>query len=51
MKVFVEKVLRVQPEVKKLFLLVRAGDATSAHQRVQTEVQLLKGVSSFFFVH
>ncbi|URE32457.1 fatty acyl-CoA reductase [Musa troglodytarum] len=36
-KIFVEKVLRVQPEVKKLFLLVRAGDATSANQRVQTE--------------
>ncbi|URE25038.1 fatty acyl-CoA reductase [Musa troglodytarum] len=31
-KIFVEKVLRVQPEVKKLFLLVRAGDATSANQ-------------------
>ncbi|THU48431.1 hypothetical protein C4D60_Mb09t26170 [Musa balbisiana] len=41
MKVFVEKVLRVQPEVKKLFLLVRAGDAESANRRVQTEVQLL----------
>ncbi|RWW64947.1 hypothetical protein BHE74_00027775 [Ensete ventricosum] len=38
MKVFVEKVLRVQPEVKKLFLLVRAGDAASANQRVQTEI-------------
>ncbi|RWV85064.1 hypothetical protein BHE74_00042999, partial [Ensete ventricosum] len=37
-KIFVEKVLRVQPEVKKLFLLVRAGDAASANQRVQTEV-------------
>ncbi|URE23005.1 fatty acyl-CoA reductase [Musa troglodytarum] len=37
-KIFVEKVLRVQPEVKKLFLLVRAGDATSANQRVQTEI-------------
>ncbi|CAL9130176.1 unnamed protein product [Musa textilis] len=37
-KIFVEKVLRVQPEVKKLFLLVRAGDAASANRRVQTEI-------------
>ncbi|RRT51936.1 hypothetical protein B296_00027030 [Ensete ventricosum] len=51
-KIFVEKVLRVQPEVKKLFLLVRAGDAASANQRVQTEVQLLfKRIFSCFFVH
>ncbi|THU48434.1 hypothetical protein C4D60_Mb09t26200 [Musa balbisiana] len=35
---FVEKVLRVQPEVKRLFLLVRAADAASANQRVQTEI-------------
>nr|XP_010943712.1 probable fatty acyl-CoA reductase 4 [Elaeis guineensis] len=37
-KIFVEKVLRVQPNVKKLFLLVRAIDTTSAMHRVQTEV-------------
>ncbi|CAL9090668.1 unnamed protein product [Musa acuminata var. zebrina] len=37
-KIFVEKVLRVQPEVKRLFLLVRAADAASANQRVQTEI-------------
>uniref|UniRef100_A0A1D1XLR3 Fatty acyl-CoA reductase n=1 Tax=Anthurium amnicola TaxID=1678845 RepID=A0A1D1XLR3_9ARAE len=37
-KVFVEKVLRVQPEVKKLFLLVRATDAKSAAQRLHSEV-------------
>ncbi|XP_008801227.1 probable fatty acyl-CoA reductase 4 [Phoenix dactylifera] len=37
-KIFVEKVLRVQPNVKKLFLLVRAVDNTSAMRRVQTEV-------------
>ncbi|RWV77501.1 hypothetical protein GW17_00061655, partial [Ensete ventricosum] len=34
---FVEKVMRVQPDVKTLFLLVRAADASSAVQRVQSE--------------
>lgn len=38
--VLVEKILRVQPEVKKIYLLVRAVDAQSAHQRVQDEVHL-----------
>uniref|UniRef100_A0A0A9BQ28 Fatty acyl-CoA reductase n=1 Tax=Arundo donax TaxID=35708 RepID=A0A0A9BQ28_ARUDO len=37
-KVLVEKILRVQPNVKKLFLLVRAIDVESAKQRVKTEV-------------
>lgn len=37
-KILVEKILRVQPEVKKIYLLVRAVDAQSAHQRVQDEV-------------
>lgn len=37
-KVLVEKILRVQPDVKKLFLLVRAADDESAKQRVETEV-------------
>ncbi|KAI0531143.1 hypothetical protein KFK09_000695 [Dendrobium nobile] len=37
-KIFVEKVLRVQPNVKKLFLLVRAGDAKLAAERMQNEV-------------
>ncbi|MQL76106.1 hypothetical protein Taro_008492 [Colocasia esculenta] len=37
-KLFVEKVLRVQPDVKKLFLLVRAADAKSAAQRLHNEV-------------
>lgn len=36
-KIFVEKILRVQPNVKKLFLLVRATDAKSALQRFNTE--------------
>ncbi|PWA43942.1 NAD(P)-binding domain, Fatty acyl-CoA reductase [Artemisia annua] len=36
--VFVEKILRVQPHVKKLYLLVRANDAESALQRFYTEV-------------
>ncbi|KAF7103009.1 hypothetical protein CFC21_104052 [Triticum aestivum] len=37
-KVLVEKILRVQPDVKKLFLLVRAPDVESAKLRIQTEV-------------
>lgn len=36
-KIFVEKILRVQPNVKKLYLLVRAPDAKSALQRFNTE--------------
>nr|XP_043634375.1 fatty acyl-CoA reductase 3-like [Erigeron canadensis] len=36
-KIFVEKILRVQPNVKKLYLLVRAADAKSALQRFNTE--------------
>ncbi|KAF2321638.1 hypothetical protein GH714_000803 [Hevea brasiliensis] len=38
MLVFVEKILRVQPNVKKLYLLLRAADGTSASLRFQNEV-------------
>uniref|UniRef100_A0A0R0HJ36 Fatty acyl-CoA reductase n=1 Tax=Glycine max TaxID=3847 RepID=A0A0R0HJ36_SOYBN len=37
-RVFVEKVLRVQPNVKKLYLLLRATDAESASQRLHNEI-------------
>ncbi|XP_010514783.1 PREDICTED: probable fatty acyl-CoA reductase 4 isoform X1 [Camelina sativa] len=37
-KVFVEKILRIQPNVKKLFLLLRAADNESAMQRFRSEV-------------
>ncbi|KAL5697988.1 alcohol-forming fatty acyl-CoA reductase [Ranunculus cassubicifolius] len=37
-KIFVEKVLRVQPNVKKLFLIIRAKDIKSAEKRLQDEV-------------
>ncbi|XP_040995478.1 fatty acyl-CoA reductase 3-like [Juglans microcarpa x Juglans regia] len=37
-KIFVEKVLRVQPNVKKLYLLLRAADAKSATQRFHNEI-------------
>ncbi|XP_040378986.1 fatty acyl-CoA reductase 3-like [Oryza brachyantha] len=33
-KLLVEKMLRVQPEVRKLYLLVRAPDAAAAEQRI-----------------
>nr|POE58917.1 isoform 2 of probable fatty acyl-coa reductase 4 [Quercus suber] len=36
--VFVEKILRVQPNVKMLYLLVRASDSESATQRFHKEV-------------
>ncbi|KAK1409996.1 hypothetical protein QVD17_36528 [Tagetes erecta] len=36
-KIFVEKILRVQPNVKRLYLLVRASDAKSALQRFNKE--------------
>ncbi|WCJ41790.1 Fatty acyl-CoA reductase 3 [Euphorbia peplus] len=37
-KLFIEKILRVQPNVKKLYLLLRASDSTSASQRFHNEV-------------
>ncbi|XP_034688637.1 alcohol-forming fatty acyl-CoA reductase-like [Vitis riparia] len=37
-KIFVEKILRIQPNVKKLFLLLRAADTKSATQRLRNEV-------------
>uniref|UniRef100_A0A0D9ZJE6 Fatty acyl-CoA reductase n=1 Tax=Oryza glumipatula TaxID=40148 RepID=A0A0D9ZJE6_9ORYZ len=37
-QLLVEKILRVQPEVRKLYLLVRAPDAIAAEERVLTEV-------------
>ncbi|CAN4119484.1 unnamed protein product [Withania somnifera] len=37
-KIFVEKILRVQPNVNKLYLLLRAADDKSAMQRFNTEI-------------
>ncbi|CAI8592894.1 unnamed protein product [Vicia faba] len=37
-KIFVEKILRVQPNVKKFYLLLRANDSESAAQRFRTEI-------------
>ncbi|KAJ6671633.1 FATTY ACYL-COA REDUCTASE [Salix viminalis] len=37
-KIFVEKILRVQPKVKKFYLLLRAADAKSAAERLRDEV-------------
>lgn len=39
--VLVEKILRLQPGVKRLYLLVRAADQVSANRRVESEVCLL----------
>ncbi|XP_076908169.1 putative fatty acyl-CoA reductase 4 [Bidens hawaiensis] len=37
-KIFVEKILRVQPNIKKLYLLIRASDSNSAMHRLHSEV-------------
>ncbi|PON76845.1 Fatty acyl-CoA reductase [Parasponia andersonii] len=37
-KIFVEKALRIQPNVKKFYLLLRASDSNSAKRRMQSEV-------------
>ncbi|XP_022753766.1 alcohol-forming fatty acyl-CoA reductase-like [Durio zibethinus] len=37
-KIFIEKILRTQPNVKKLYLLLRAGDTKSATQRLHNEI-------------
>ncbi|CAL5080169.1 unnamed protein product [Urochloa decumbens] len=37
-KILVEKILRVQPDVKRIYLPVRAPDTESAKKRVETEV-------------
>ncbi|GLT63856.1 hypothetical protein SLA2020_363880 [Shorea laevis] len=37
-KIFTEKILRVQPNVKKLYLLLRASDVKSATQRLHNEI-------------
>ncbi|CAJ2660152.1 unnamed protein product [Trifolium pratense] len=37
-KIFVEKILRVQPNVKKMYLLLRAKDCESANQRFNDEI-------------
>ncbi|PIN07955.1 Alcohol-forming fatty acyl-CoA reductase [Handroanthus impetiginosus] len=38
-KILVEKILRVQPDVKKLFLLVRSSNVKSVEQRLHHEVK------------
>ncbi|KAI5388817.1 hypothetical protein KIW84_074469 [Lathyrus oleraceus] len=37
-KVFVEKILRIQPEIQKLYLLLRASNSDMAAHRLQNEV-------------
>ncbi|KAI4313486.1 hypothetical protein L6164_026465 [Bauhinia variegata] len=37
-KIFVEKILRVQPDVKKLYLLLRASNSCSATERMRNEI-------------
>ncbi|KAK8638356.1 hypothetical protein V6N13_136787 [Hibiscus sabdariffa] len=39
-KVFVENILRLQPKVNKLYLLLRAQDQISAVQRLNDELML-----------
>jgi len=37
--VFVEKILRVQPDIKKLYLLIRSLNTCLATQRLHVEVR------------
>ncbi|KAI5388818.1 hypothetical protein KIW84_074469 [Lathyrus oleraceus] len=37
-KVFVEKILRIQPEIQKLYLLLRASNSDMAAHRLQNEI-------------
>ncbi|CDP06948.1 unnamed protein product [Coffea canephora] len=37
-KIFVEKILRIQPSVKKLFLLMRPSNSKSCSQRLYQEI-------------
>ncbi|KAG9457257.1 hypothetical protein H6P81_001765 [Aristolochia fimbriata] len=37
-KIFVEKVLRIQPQVKMIYLLLRANDTVAATRRLETQV-------------
>ncbi|TVU51227.1 hypothetical protein EJB05_02637, partial [Eragrostis curvula] len=37
-KILLEKILRAQPDVKKVFLLVRAADTSAAEKRVSNEI-------------
>ncbi|KAK7263380.1 hypothetical protein RJT34_30969 [Clitoria ternatea] len=54
-KILLEKILRVQPNVKGLYLLLRAADAKSATHRMHNEIigkdlfRLLKGKSGSNF--
>ncbi|KAI3450696.1 hypothetical protein Pfo_007361 [Paulownia fortunei] len=41
-KIFLEKILRIQPKVKKLFLLIRTTSDISAEQRLHDEVLSLE---------
>uniref|UniRef100_A0A0A9B7W5 Fatty acyl-CoA reductase n=1 Tax=Arundo donax TaxID=35708 RepID=A0A0A9B7W5_ARUDO len=41
-KLLVEKILRLQPQVKRLYLLVSAGDQISAGKRVRSEILQLQ---------
>lgn len=46
--VLVEKILRVQPNVKKLYLVVRASDAASAEQRILSQVKYKRPIAFYF---
>jgi len=47
----VEKILRVQPKVKKLYLLLRAVDTKSAEERLHNEVKSSSFFLSFFILN
>jgi hypothetical protein len=53
--VLLEKILRLRPDVKKVYLLVRAADTAAAEERVYNEVQtklcyyFLKGMHIYYW--
>jgi hypothetical protein len=49
--VLVEKILRVQPDVHKIYLVVRAIDEASAKQRVQQEVGPCACVYIYIYIY
>ncbi|KAK6776498.1 hypothetical protein RDI58_027499 [Solanum bulbocastanum] len=48
-KILVEKILRIQPNVRKLFLLVRASDTKSARKRFNDEEKVFPIVGDISF--
>lgn len=49
--VFIEKILRSQPQISRVFVLLRAKDVESAKIRFKTEVRNLRTLPTHTFVN